>query len=199
MPRLNVRHATHWPCWLLDSCCSPRREHPDSRATGTTLWRVSPATDADNAPALALGPAAATVNPAQTDDSARLQLALEAIQTPASGRCHGNHRGGSHPCGSNRQLGLLYGRVGLSDITQTIDSPDPTGDVRPVYSSRWARRGRGLVGGTSVRPTLALSRDASRRRPWGPVDIDVGAGRLLFGDRLARGRRTHFFFVAQDE
>ncbi len=57
---------------------------PGQQATGTTLWRVA-ATTLTTPPALALGPAAAMWNPAQTEDSARLQLALEAIQTPASG------------------------------------------------------------------------------------------------------------------
>src|SRR6266481_4538125 len=53
------------------------------QATGTTLWRVAGTTLA-SPPALALGPAAAIWNPAQTEDSARLLLAVEAIQTPAA-------------------------------------------------------------------------------------------------------------------
>ena len=52
------------------------------QATGTTLWRVA-ATTLATPPALAQGAAAAIWNPAQTQDSARLQLALEAIQTPS--------------------------------------------------------------------------------------------------------------------
>src|SRR5258705_416924 len=49
---------------------------PGQQATGTTLWRVA-ATTLTTPPALALGPAAAMWNPAQTEDSARLQLARE--------------------------------------------------------------------------------------------------------------------------
>src|SRR5437660_1642479 len=56
---------------------------PGQQATGTTLWRVA-ATTLPVPPALTLGPAAVMWNPAQTQDSARLQLALEAIQTPAA-------------------------------------------------------------------------------------------------------------------
>ncbi len=53
------------------------------QATGTTLWRVA-ATTLATPPALAIGPAAVLWNPAQTEDSARMQLAVEAIQTPAA-------------------------------------------------------------------------------------------------------------------
>src|SRR5712691_12332550 len=63
---------------LLDAQRAPGQE-----ATGTTLWRVA-ATTLATPPALALGPAAAIWNPAQTEDSARLLLAVEAIQTPAA-------------------------------------------------------------------------------------------------------------------
>jgi len=165
---------------------------PGQQATGTTLWRVA-ATTLTTPPALALGPAAAMWNPAQTDDSARLQLALEAIQTPASVDATGIIAAVRIPAGSIGQLGLLYGRVGLSDITQTIDSPDPTGTSVPVYTfavgATWSR----LVGGTSVGATLAFHEtrlDVARGDRW---TLDVGAGRLLFGDRLRVAAATHFF------
>src|SRR5882672_271483 len=155
---------------------------PGQQATGTTLWRVA-ATTLTTPPALALGPAAAMWNPAQTDDSARLQLALEAIQTPASVDATGIIAAVRIPAGSIGQLGLLYGRVGLSDITQTIDSPDPTGTSVPVYTfavgATWSR----LVGGTSVGATLAFHE----------TRLDVAPGRLLFGDRLRVAAATHFF------
>src|SRR6266513_1452540 len=103
--------------------------------------------------AATLAPAAAMWNPAQTEDSARLQLALEAIQTPASVDATGIIAAVRIPAGSIGQLGLLYGRVGLSDITQTIDSPDPTGTSVPVYTfalgATWSRR----VGGTGAAST----------------------------------------------
>src|SRR6266550_2803655 len=165
---------------------------PGQQATGTTLWRVA-ATTLATPPALALGPAAAMWNPAQTEDSARLQLALEAIQTPASVDATGIIAAVRIPAGSIGQLGLLYGRVGLSDITQTIDSPDPTGTSVPVYTfalgATWSRR----VGGTGVGATLAFHEtrlDVARGDRW---TLDVGASRPLLGDRLRLAAATHFF------
>ena len=165
---------------------------PGQQATGTTLWRVA-ATTLATPPALTLGPAAAIWNPAQTQDSARLQLALEAIQTPVAVDATGLIATMRVPVGSIGQLGLLYGRVGLSDVTQTIDSPDPTGGVVPVYTfavgATWSRR----VGATSVGATLAFHQtrlDVALADRW---TIDVGASRPFFGDRLRVAAATHFF------
>lgn len=165
---------------------------PGQQATGTTLWRVAGTTLA-TPPALTLGPAAAIWNPAQTQDSARLQLAVEAIQTPAAVDATGVIATARVPAGFIGQLGLLYGRVGLSDITQTIDSPDPTGSVVPVYTfalgATWSR----LVGTTSVGATLAFHEtrlDRARADRW---TMDVGASQPFFGDRLRVAAATHFF------
>ena len=165
---------------------------PGQQATGTTLWRVA-ATTLPIPPALTLGPAAGIWNPAQTQDSARLQLALEAIQTPASVDATGLIAAVRIPAGSIGQLGLLYGRLGLSDITQTIDSPDPTGTAVPVYTfavgATWSR----LVGRTSVGATLAFHEtrlDRARGDRW---TIDVGASRPFVGDRIRIAAATHFF------
>jgi len=165
---------------------------PGQQATGTTLWRVA-ATTLPVPPALTLGPAAVMWNPAQTQDSARLQLALEAIQTPAAVDATGLIAAVRIPAGSIGQLGLLYGRVGLSDITQTVDSPDPTGSVVPVYTfvlgATWSR----LVGATSVGATLGFHEtrlDLARADRW---TIDVGASRPFAGDRLRVAAATHFF------
>src|SRR5260370_8005392 len=53
------------------------------QTTGATLWRVAATTLATPA-ALSVGPAAVLWNPAQTEDSARMQVAVEAIQTPSA-------------------------------------------------------------------------------------------------------------------
>src|SRR2546430_17691319 len=95
------------------------------QASGTTLWRVA-ATTLATPPALATGPSSAIWNPAQTEDGARLQLGLEAIQTPSAVDATGLIATMRIPAGKLGQLGLIYGRVGLSDVTQTVDSPDPT-------------------------------------------------------------------------
>src|SRR2546426_7430546 len=164
------------------------QQAPGQQATGTTLGRVA-ATPLPTPPALALGPAAAIWNPAQTQDSARLQLAVEAIQTPVAVDATGLIATMRVPVGSIGQLGLLYGRVGLSDVTQTIDSPDPTGSVVPVYTfavgATWSRR----VGATSVGATLAFHQtrlDVALADRW---TIDVGASRPFFGDRLRSEER----------
>ncbi len=103
------------------------------QAAGTTLWRVAATTLATPA-ALAVGPAAALWNPAQTEDGARLQLGVEAIQTPSAVDATGVIATVRVPAGALGQVGVLFGRVGLSDISQTIDSPDPTGGVISVYT-----------------------------------------------------------------
>jgi len=165
---------------------------PAQQATGTTLWRVA-ATTLPVPAALTLGPAAVMWNPAQTQDSARLQLALEAIQTPAAVDATGLIAAFRIPAGSIGQLGLVYGRVGLSDITQTVDSPDPTGTSVPVYTfalgGTWSR----LIGPTSVGATLAFHEtrlDLARADRW---TLDVGASQPLLGDRLRVAAATHFF------
>src|SRR5262245_45434544 len=103
------------------------------QATGTTLWRGA-ATTLATPPALAPGAAATIWDPAQTQDSARLQLALEAIQTPSAINATGMIGTIRIPAGKIGHLGLVYGRVGRSDIAQTVDSPDPTGTGVPVYT-----------------------------------------------------------------
>ena len=162
------------------------------QATGTTLWRVA-ATTLPTPAALALGAAAALWNPAQTDDSARLQLAFEAIQTPAAVDATGMIATARVPAGALGQLGLIYGRVGLSEVTQTIDSPDPTGSVVPIYTfalgATWSR----IIHATSVGATLAFHEtrlDAASANRW---TLDVGASRRFSGDRLRIAAATHFF------
>src|SRR6266567_7851191 len=127
---------------------------PGQQAAGTTLWRVA-ATTLPVPAALTLGPAAVMWNPAQTEDSARMQLAMEAIQTPAAVDATGLIAAVHARAGSIGQVGFLYGRVGLSDVTQTVDSPDPTGAVIPIYTfalgTTWSR----VIGGTSVGAMLA--------------------------------------------
>src|SRR4051812_25751714 len=162
------------------------------QATGTTLWRLAGTTLA-TPPALATGPSAAIWNPAQTEDGARLQLGIEAIQTPSAVDATGIIATIRIPAGKLGQLGLIYGHIGLSDVTQTVDSPDPTGSTVPVYTfalgATWSR----LVDGTSLGATLAFHQtrlDVARAERW---TMDVGASRPLLGDRLRLAAATHFF------
>jgi|SRR5438552_150810 len=165
---------------------------PAQQATGTTLWRVA-ATTLATPPALALGPSAAIWNPAQTEDGARLQVGIDAIQTPSAVDATGVIATVRVPAGSLGQVGVLFGRVGLSDLSQTIDSPDPTGGVISVYTfaagATWSR----IVARTSLGATLAFHEtrlDESRADRW---TMDVGASRTFAGDRLRVAAATHFF------
>ncbi|HTI04274.1 MAG TPA: hypothetical protein VL549_03095 [Gemmatimonadales bacterium] len=162
------------------------------QATGTTLWRVAGTTLA-TPPALAVGPAAALWNPAQTADTARVMLAFEAIQTPSAVDASGMIATARVQAGRLGQIGVIFGRVGLSDITQTLDSPDPTGTTVPVYTlalgATWSR----VLGATSVGATVAFHQtrlDAERSER---VTLDVGARRPLLGDRFHVALATHFF------
>lgn len=162
------------------------------QATGTTLWRVAGTTLA-TPPALAVGPAAAIWNPAQTEDSARLQFAIEAIQTPSTVDATGLIATVRAPVGKIGQFGFLYGRVGLSDISQTVDSPDPTGVGVPVYTAALAGTWSRLFGSTSLGATVALHDtrlDESRAERW---TLDLGVSQPFMKDRLRVAAATHFF------
>lgn len=162
------------------------------QATGTTLWRVA-ATTLATPPALSLGPAAVLWNPAQTEDSARVQLAVEAIQTPSAVDATGLIAAVRARAGKIGQVGFLYGRVGLSDVTQTIDSPDPTGAVIPIYTFALATTWSRVIAGTSVGAMLGYHEtrlDVSRTNRW---TMDVGASRSFGDDRLRVAAATHFF------
>jgi hypothetical protein len=163
------------------------------QAAGAELWRVIGTTLA-TPPALATGAAAAFWNPAQTTDSApaRVQLAIEAIQTPDAIDATGIISAVRARAGALGEVGLTYGRVGLTDITQTIDSPDPTGAIVPVYTSAleatWSRR----IGSTGVGATVAFHQtrlDTQLVERW---SLDFGANQRI-GSRLRVAAATHFF------
>jgi hypothetical protein len=161
------------------------------QAAGTALWRLA-ATTLPLPPALATGTAAVFWNPAQIEDSARTQLGLEGIQTPAAIGAAGMIAAVRVRAGSVGQIGFVYGHVGLSDLTRTVDSPDPVGSAVPVYSSAlgvtWSRP----VAGTALGASLAYHEtrlDLVRARGW---TLDVGVSRNLApGLRVAAA--THFF------
>jgi len=168
------------------------RQGAAQQAAGTALWRIA-ATTIPVPPALALGPAAVFWNPAQSEDSARTQAAIEAIQTPAAIGASGMLAAVRVATRSLGYIGIVYGRVGLSDLSRTIDSPDPVGSVVPVYTfalgATWSR----VVGNTSVGATLAFHEtrlDAARADRW---TIDVGASRNIASGRLRVAAATHFF------
>jgi hypothetical protein len=161
------------------------------QSAGTALWRLA-ATTLPLPPALATGTAAAFWNPAQIEDSARTQLGLEGIQTPAAIGASGVIAAVRVRAGSVGQIGFVYGHVGLSDLTRTGDSPDPIGSAVPVYTSAlgvtWSRRVAGAALGASV-AYHETRLDLAHVSRW---TIDVGASRLVT-PRLRVAATTHFF------
>jgi hypothetical protein len=160
------------------------------QAAGTALWRLAAAT-LPLPTALATGTAAVFWNPAQVEDSARTQLGIEGIQTPAAIGASGMLAAVRVRAGSIGQVGFVYGRVGLSDLTRTGDSPDPVGTAVPVYAyavgATWSRPAAGMALGV----TMAYHEtrlDAVRATRF---TVDVGASRD-FASRLRVAAATHF-------
>jgi hypothetical protein len=161
-------------------------------AAGAALWRLA-GTTLPVPPALATGTAAAFWNPAQREDSARTQLALEGIQTPTEIGASGVLavvRIRARPLG---YIGLVYGRVGLSDLTRTSDSPDPIGPAVPVFTYAlgvtWSRAlARSTLGATLAYHETRLDAAQAAR-----VTLDVGGSYALgAGDRFRLAAATHF-------
>src|SRR6266545_1911329 len=82
------------------------------QAAGTALWRLA-ATTLPLPPALATGTAAVFWNPAQIEDSARTQVGLEGIQTPAAIGASGVLAAIRIRAGRVGQIGFVYGHVGV--------------------------------------------------------------------------------------
>jgi hypothetical protein len=160
------------------------------QAAGTALWRLA-ATTLPLPAALATGTAAVFWNPAQVDDSARIQLGIEGIQTPAAIGASGMLAAVRMRAGSIGQIGFLFGRVGLSDVTRTGDSPDPVGSAVPIYAyavgTTWSRPAAGMALGVTV-AYHETRLDAVRATRF---TVDVGASRDL-ASRLRVAAATHF-------
>ncbi|MGH7529860.1 MAG: hypothetical protein ACREMN_05710 [Gemmatimonadales bacterium] len=164
-------------------------------AAGASLWRVA-ATTMPVPPALATGAAAAFWNPAQSEDSARTQVAFEIVQTPASIDATGMLGAARWRVESVGEVGVVYGRVWFNDLARTIDSPDVTGGEVPVYSfalgATWSRRMVVAGGHATVGATLAFHEtrlDTDRATRW---TADVG-GAYELGRKLRLAAATHFF------
>lgn len=161
------------------------------QAAGTALWRLA-ATTLPLPPALATGTAAVFWNPAQIEDSARTQLGLEGIQTPAAIGASGMLAAIRIRAGGVGQIGFVYGHVGLSDLTRTGDSPDPVGSAVPVYTSALGLTWSRPVAGTALGVGLEYHEtrlDDARVTRW---TFDIGMSRdIAPGLRIAAA--THFF------
>jgi len=175
---------------LVGLAAIPGASSSAQQAAGPALWRLA-ATTLPLPPALATGTAAVFWNPAQIEDSARTQLGLEGIQTPAAIGASGMIAAVRVRAGSVGQIGFVYGHVGLSDLTRTGDSPDPIGAV-PVYTSAlaatWSRRVAGAALGASV-AYHDTRLDTAHQTRW---TLDVGVSRQV-ASRLRVAAATHFF------
>jgi hypothetical protein len=161
-------------------------------AAGTALWRLA-GTTLPVPPALATGTAATFWNPAQREDSVRTQLALEGIQTPTEIGASGVLAAVRMRARSLGYVGLLYGRVGLSDLTRTSDTPDPIGPAVPVFTYAlgvtWSR----AFGRTTLGATLAYHETRLDAAHAGRVTLDVGTSYALDpAGRLRIAATTHF-------
>ena len=164
---------------------------PAQQAAGTTLWRLA-ATTHPIPPALAVGAAGGFWNPAQVEDSARVLVAIEGIETPAAIGASGVLAAVRARAGKLGYVGLTYGHVGLTDLARTGNSPDPIGGDIPVFTSAagvmWARAfGRTALGATARFLVTHLD-DVEQAR----AAFDVGVSReVVSGLRFAAA--THFF------
>ncbi|HEV8265957.1 MAG TPA: hypothetical protein VGQ06_13490 [Gemmatimonadales bacterium] len=183
---------------LLGLAALPESATLAQQAAGAALWRLA-GTTLPVPPALLTGPTATFWNPAQIEDSARTQIGVQAIQTPATIGAMAVLTVVRTRVRSLGQVGIVFGHVGLTDLARTGASPDPVGGTVPVYATAvgatWARAvGRTAVGGTLAFHETRLDATHSTR-----VTLDVGASREVTpGLRVAAA--THFFssFSAND-
>ncbi|MGH7700933.1 MAG: hypothetical protein ACREMJ_10515, partial [Gemmatimonadales bacterium] len=143
-------------------------------------------------PALASGGAAAFWNPAQTFGPGRAFGAIEFVQAPteigAAGFFATVHLRAS-PLG---HVGVMYGRMHVTDLVRTTVSPEPVPGGIPYYTQlaglAWARAaGRTTVGALVALHATRLDDLRARR-----VTVDLGVTQRL-GARLRLAAATHLF------
>lgn len=160
------------------------------QAAGTELWRLA-ATTLPIPPALATGGAAAFWNPAQPVEPDGGSAALEAIETSPAVGAQGvllTARARIRPIGA---VGLVYGRMSVSDLVRTSLSPDPDPGGIPYYTQTIGVSWATTAAATTVGATLAYHEtglDAARADRW---TLDIGATRA-FSDVARVAAATHF-------
>jgi len=187
MPRVALLLAVLAPAALLGQ-----------EGAGAELWRVA-ATTLAQPPALATGGAAGFWNPAQPETGERAAFGLEAVNTPSTVGLAGvlfTARARVRPVG---RVGIVYGRMSVSDLVPTSVSPDPDGGTIPFYTqtvgASWsAARGASALGATLAYRTTRLDYEHANR--W---TLDVGVRYGVTG-ALTVGLATRSFsrFAASD-
>jgi hypothetical protein len=160
------------------------------QGAGAELWRLIGVTQPVPF-ALVRGATGAFWNPAQWD-SADTQVAAEVVQTPAAVGASGFIAVARTRTGTVGNLGLVYGRVSLSDLVRTTFSPDPAGAPIPFYTQTigltWAANpGIATVGATIGYHETRLDQNDVHR-----FTIDVGITRR-FGEAVRLAAATHLF------
>src|SRR3989454_11020241 len=187
MPRVALLLAVLAPAALLGQ-----------EGAGAELWRAA-ATTLAQPPALATGGAAGFWNPAQRETGERAALGLEAVNTPSTVGLAGvlfTARARVSPVG---RVGLVYGKMSVSDLVATSLSPDPDGGTIPFYTQTvgagWsAARGASALGATFAYRTTKLDYEHSNR--W---TLDVGVRYGVTGAlTVALATRSYSRFAASD-
>jgi len=165
---------------------------------GAELWRVAVTTLAQP-PALATSGSAGFWNPAQPETGERAAFGLEAVNTPSTVGAAGvlfTARARVRPVG---RVGIVYGRMSVSDLVPTSLSPDPDGGTIPFYTqtvgASWsAARGASALGATLAYRTTHLDYEHSNR--W---TLDVGVRYGVTGAlTVALATRSFSRFAASD-
>src|SRR3989454_5613654 len=187
MPRVALLLAVLAPAALLGQ-----------EGAGAELWRVA-ATTLAQPPALATGGAAGFWNPAQPETGERAAFGLEAVNTPSTVGLAGvlfTARARVRPVG---RVGIVYGRMSVSDLVPTSVSPDPDGGTIPFYTQTvgpsWsAARGASALGATLAYQTTRLDYEHANR--W---TLDVGVRYGVTGAlTVALATRSFSRFAASD-
>ena len=156
---------------------------------GAQLWRLAAITLPTPA-ALATGGPAAFWNPAQ-EVAADLQAGLDVIQAPAEIAASGLLATIHVRVRSVGHVGVLYGRMEMSDLVRTTASPEPEPGSIAFFAHTLGLTWTRALAGTALGVTLAAHEnrlDAQDSRRW---TADVGVARQI-GPRLRVAAATHF-------
>jgi hypothetical protein len=156
---------------------------------GAQLWRLAAITLPTPA-ALATGGPAAFWNPAQ-EVGADVQAGLDVIQAPAEIAASGLVATIHVRVPNVGHVGVLYGRMEMSDLVRTTSSPEPEPGGIAFFAHTLGLTWTRAFAGTGLGVTLAAHEnrlDAQESRRW---TADVGVARQI-GPRLRVAAATHF-------
>jgi len=155
------------PFWLLIfTPATGLGQAPDA----ASLWDIAGTTLAQS-PALESGATGAFWNPTAILEGAGLRVGIQAVETPDVLGLSGILAGASQSIGPKIAVGVLFGRIQVSDLVRTSTSPLSQGGDIPVYEQL-----AGLALGASFGPvrTAVLLRGHDAR-----FDLVHGSGLTL--------------------